>query len=50
MIFSPATIDDVGHRIRRIIWNEPLAPDALEGLNQILIMLKKHETMNNNSF
>ena len=47
MIFSPAAIDDAGHRIRQLIWNEPLSPDELSGLNNILRMLKHHENMNN---
>jgi hypothetical protein len=49
MIFSPRMIDDARYRIQKVIWNEPLSPDALEGMNQILVMLKYHENMNNNS-
>ena len=47
MIFSPAAIDDANRRIRQLIWNEPLPPDELEGVNNILRMIKYHENMNN---
>lgn len=49
MIFSPAAIDDANHRIRALIWNEPVGADELEGLNNILRMLQYHKRMNDNA-
>jgi hypothetical protein len=47
MIFSPKAIDEIRPRIQALIWEGPLRPDELEGLNNILRMLKYHENMNN---
>ena len=47
MIFSPAAIAEIRPRLYALIWGEPLPPGDLEGLNNILRMLKSHENMNN---